>query len=128
LGEIIESYRHIEVGDLLMPYEPRSKKIALKDSQPGLEGRIVAPEENHAIFADHTIVFINKGRQDGVEKGQSYRTYYQESRKPDPSKNKEILLSPVNFGEIFVLHTEPTTATAVVTSSEKAIEPGTKIH
>jgi hypothetical protein len=128
LGKIIESYRHIEVGDLLMPYKARSKKIALKDSKPGLEGRIVAPEEDHAFFAHHTIIFINKGRQDGIEKGQTYRTYYQDSRKPDPDNNEEILLSPVNFGEIFVLHTEPTTATAVVTSAEKAIEPGTKIH
>lgn len=128
VAEIVESYRHIEVGDRLMPYVPREKKISLTDKTEGLEGMVVAGEENQVLFANQTIVFINKGRQDGVRKGQTYQVYYRQQAKPDPDSDETILLSPVDFAEILVLHTEPTTATAVVTMAEKAIEPGTKFH
>ena len=128
VAEIVESYRHIEVGDRLIPYVPRDKKISLTDKTPGLEGMVVAGEENQVLFANQTIVFINKGQQDGVRKGQTYHVYYRQQAKPDPDTDETILLSPVDFAEILVLHTEPTTATAVVTMAEKAIEPGTKFH
>ena len=127
VAKIVESYRHIEIDDLLMPYTPRSKKIALTDKKHGLEGKIVAAEEDQVVFADHTVVFVNKGHQNGVRKGQIYNAYYRKRAKPSPDQ-KPILLSPVNFGEFIVLHTEPTTATAVVTMAEKSIEPGTKFH
>lgn len=127
VAKIVESYRHIETDDLLMPYTPRSKKIELVEKKQGLEGKIVAAEEGQVVFADHTIVFVNKGYQDGVRNGQIYNAYYRRHAKPTPD-GKPILLSPVNFGKFIVLHTEPTTATAVVTMAEKSIEPGTKFH
>lgn len=128
VGEVVESYRHIEEEDHLMPYRERSAKIPVLEGKSGLEGRIVASEENQAVFADQAIVFIDKGHQDGVEIGQVYRPFHQQQSKLDGKNRKEILLSPVDFGEILVLHTEPTTATAVVTTAEKAIEPGTRFH
>jgi len=79
------------------------------------------------VFAD-AVVFMDKGRQEGVKVGQSYSIYYQEEEYPDPKEKESILLSPVDFGKILVLRTEETTATALVTMAQKAIEPGATIR
>ena len=127
-GKIIESFREIALDDLLMPYKKRSPNIELVESPNGLEGKILVSEEDRKIFGDQSIIFINKGRKDGVKNGQSYSVYYQESKKLDPEQKEKVLLSPVDFGKILILHTEQKTATALVTAAAKAIEPGTKIH
>ena len=127
MGRIVESFRHIELNDLLMPYEARSPKIILTESKEGLKGKIIVAEEHESVFAD-TVVFIDKGRQEGVKVGQSYSVYYQEKEYLDPKEKESILLPPVDFGKILVLRTEETTATALVTMAEKAIEPQATIR
>ena len=127
IARVVQSYRHIELNDLLIPHEPRSPKITLAESEEGLKGKIIAAEEHQAIFAD-TVVFVDKGCKDGVQVGQSYSIYYQEKEYLDPKRKESILLSPVDFGKILVLHTEATTATALVTMTEKAIHPGATIR
>ena len=127
IAMVVKSFRHIEVNDLLIPYEPLSPKITLTGSKEGLKGSIIAAEEHQGMFAD-TIVFIDKGCENGVEVGQSYAIYYQEQEYLDPKTNESILLSPVDFGKILILRTEATTATALVTKAEKAIHPGATIR
>ncbi len=73
-------------------------------------------------------MFIDKGHKDGIETGQAYSIYYQEEKRLDPNAKETVLLPPVDFGRIFVLYTEETTATALVTSAQKEIEPGTRIR
>lgn len=126
LGRILESYREIARDDLLMPYEPRSPNILLTESKEGLEAKILVAEEHQAIFGEREIAFIDKGREDGVEVGQSYSVYYQETERI-PGEG-EVLLTPVDYGKVLVLLTEENTATALITYSEKSIEPGAAIH
>ncbi|UCD86839.1 MAG: LysM peptidoglycan-binding domain-containing protein [Desulfobacterales bacterium] len=128
LGRIVTSYRSIERDDLLMPYQPRSPNILLTESKEGLQGKIFSAEEGQAIFAEHAIAFINKGREDGIQVGQSYSVYYQEKERIDPKVKEDVLLTPVDYAKILILLTEETTATALVIYSEKSIEPGATIH
>lgn len=127
IAKVLQSFRHIELNDLLIPYEPRSPKITLTEGKKGLKGKVIAAEEHQDIFAD-TLVFIDKGHEHGVKVGQSYSIYYQEEECLDPRGKETILLSPVDFAKILVLRTEETTATALVTMAEKAIEPGATIR
>ena len=126
-ASVLQSFRHIELNDLLIPHEPRSPKIMLTESKEGLNGRIISAEERQSMFAD-TVVFIDKGRKDGIKVGQSYSIYYQEKEYLDPKGKESIMLSPVNIGKILVLRTEEATATAIVTTADKAIHPGATIR
>ena len=127
MGRIVQSFRHIQLNDFLMPYEARSPKITLAESKTGLEGKIIAAEEHQGIFAD-TVVFIDKGSKDGVKVGQSYSIYYQEKVRIDPKAKEYIMLPPVDYARIIILRTEDTTATALITMAEKAVEPGATIR
>ncbi len=128
IGKIVKSFRHIEVDDLLMPYDERSPKITLTEGIPGFRGKIIGTEEHLELFAHRDVVFVDKGRNDGVEIGQQYSAYYQDEEFVDAEREQAVLLAPVNFGKILIVRTEETTSTAVVTKTHKAIEPGDKVH
>jgi hypothetical protein len=111
-----------------MPYKARSPKIMLTESKKGINSKVLVSEENQSIFGDQAVVFVDKGRKNGIKVGQSYSIYYQDKEYLDPKGKEEVLLSPVDFAKILILHTEETTATALVTMADKDIEPGAKLR
>jgi len=127
LARVVKSYRSIAVNDLLMPYKKRSPRVALTQSKDGLNGKIIVSEEREKHIGDHTVAFIDKGDQDGVEIGQSYSIYYQEKEKLNKKSKGNVPLTPIIHGSLLVLHTEPTTSTVLITQSDRSIDPGTKI-
>lgn len=128
MGTIIQAYRPIEVDDKLMPYYRRIPDLIIKESPKDLTGRIITAEEHNRLIGDNMIAFIDKGKKDGVQPGQFYDVYFQVQENIDPKKAKKTLLLPVNFAELLVLHTENTTATVIVTNTDKEFEPGAAVH
>ncbi|MDA3895182.1 MAG: LysM peptidoglycan-binding domain-containing protein [Desulfobacteraceae bacterium] len=124
IGKIVFTYRDILINDLLMPYAKRSVNIPIKKSKQGLAGKVIKSEEEDTIIAQFSIIFIDKGEVDGVEPGQFYSLYLQESARPNPAEIKNVLLTPYLIGEIIILHTEKTTAAALITNSKQQIIPG----
>jgi LysM repeat protein len=127
IGVISSAYRDILINDHLMPYEQRDVSIPLKASKQDIKGKIIKSEEDDIMIAQFSIVFIDKGGIDGVEPGQFYSLYLQQSARPDPEKYNSVALTPYLIGEIFILLTEETTSTAIVTNSIQQILPGTLV-
>jgi len=127
LGRIVAAYRPIKIGDLLMPYYRRLPQIGMQQSPKGLEGRVIESEEHQAMFGENDIAFIDKGEQAGVRPGQLYWIYKQEKFRINPKDENETTLTPVLLGELLVLHIEKTTATVMITDSQRAIQPGSQI-
>ena len=127
LGRIVAAYRPIKIGDLLMPFQRRLPRLEMLDSPEGLQGQIIDSEEHQAMFGESAIAFIDKGTQDGVAPGQLYWIFKQEQYRINPDDKYDVTLTPVLLGELLVLHTEKTTATAMVTDSRNAIHAGAKI-
>jgi len=115
VARVVQSYRTIEVGNLLMPYKRRLPKIELIQSKKGLNGQLIIFEEQANIIGDNDIAFIDKGSKDDVKLGQQYSIYYQEK------------LTQIVYGTLLVLHTEQTTSTVLITRSDQSINPGAKI-
>ena len=89
-ARIIHSYHTMEIGDTLLPYQKRSGKIVLRPSRQDLSGKIIGSQEHEKLIADRSIVFIDKGGQDGVMPGQQYTVYYREKNRLDAKKALEI--------------------------------------
>ena len=128
VAEVIKSFKEIALTDLLMPYKPKSSQIPVIESVKGIEGTIIASDEKRAIIGDNTVAFIDKGETDGVKPGQFYSIFYQEKKNISPDIKEEIYLDPVDFGKVFVLYTEQTTSSVLVTKSDKSINIGAKIR
>jgi hypothetical protein len=124
IGEIYRSWESIKVGDQLMRYIPKDPRISLTDSVKGLKGRIIAARESEKLIGDHMVVFLDKGSDAGVKRGQRYLVF--EERTAKKSKKSKIILNlpPVDYGTLLILHVENTTSTALVTYSDKNIAPG----
>ncbi|MGD8963604.1 MAG: LysM domain-containing protein [Desulfobacterales bacterium] len=128
IATVIESYRPIYLEDKLMPYFRRLPDVILKESPKGLEGNVVIAEDHNRLIGDNMIAFIDKGKKDGVQRGQLYDVYYRVSERVHPKKRERTTLLPVELAEVLVLHTEDTTATVIVTSADREFEPGSKIR
>jgi len=127
-GVVAQSYRSIQIGDLLMPCPARDPKIPLKASTPGIRGQIIGSEEQMLIFAQFTVAFIDKGKRDGIAPGQAYTIYYQEQYRLNPKDRNDTMLTPLDFGAFLVLLADENTATVLVTAAEKSVSPGALFH
>ncbi len=127
IARVMDTYREIKTGDSLLPFRPRNSKIPLKPSPGYIKAMVIVSEEHAQLIGENTIAFIDKGAKDGIEPGQQYSVYYQDTKKLDAASDKTILLNPVNFGTLLILHTEETTSTVIVTNSNKDIHPGDKV-
>ena len=130
IARVIKAFRAIRIKDHVMPYYRRLPRIELQPSQPGIEGHFIISEEKKTIFGEHDIAFINKGRSDGIKPGQLYSIYFRDQHTVTGSggEGKKQLFTPVDFGQLLVLHTEENTATVVITDSEKEFAPKTRIR
>lgn len=122
VAKIVKSIDIIRIGDFVMPFEKRNESIPLSPAPDGLTGEVLLAENRAEMSSQNNIVFINKGERDGVQEGQRYVICFQEKSKID---GREILLPPVAYGELLVLLTRETTATATITKSDNTIKPGT---
>ncbi len=125
VAAIIESYRDIREGDVIMPFEPRSDQLRLRDPVPGLRGRLIKAEDGRALIGEHMVAFMDKGSNDRVETGQLYTLYYQETAAVGRKGLDRMLLTEETMGEMLVLHTEATTSTVLITNSLDKIPDGT---
>ncbi len=114
-AKVLKSAKPIQINDKIMPYKRRSPDIPLTESVKNFDCRILVTMEHEKIFGQ-TIAFIDKGETEGVKPGQEYSIYYKEELNPVSKK--------IDIGRLMVLQTEPTTATVVITSSKRDLEPG----
>ncbi len=128
IAKVLRSYRPIKINDLIMPYNRRLPRIGLQESAQGIDGQIIEGEEHQELIGDTVIAFIDKGQQDGIQPGQFYNLYYQDRHRVLTNSGEEEVITPVDFGELLVLHTEDSTATVIITKTEKEIVAGTKIR
>ena len=128
IGTIIEAYRPIELEDKLMPYYRRLPNVIIKESPKGLRGRIIDAEDRNRLIGHNMIAFMDKGRKDDVHPGQFYNVYYTLEEHIHPKGKDKIMLLPVDYAEVLVIHTENTTATVIVTGADKEFEPGATLH
>ncbi|MCP3951603.1 MAG: LysM peptidoglycan-binding domain-containing protein [Desulfobacterales bacterium] len=124
IGQIYRSFEAIRVGNQLMNYIPANPQISLSESVKGLKGRIIAAREGEKLIGDHMQVFLDKGSDDGVARGQRYLVYEERTGKTSAKSKITLHLPSVDYGTLLILHVEKTTATALVTAADKNIAPG----
>ncbi len=127
-ARLIKSYRPVHVGDKLMPYERRPERIPVLPAEPGIDGRLIRAEEEHRMFAETNIAFIDRGRNHGIQVGQIYSVYEPVLLDPGSSGGPKIAGPLQDYGEVLVLHVEEETSTVLVTDSQKEFFAGGRVR
>jgi hypothetical protein len=128
IAKVLKSFRALAINDFILPYERRSPKIPITKSVPDLVGKIIVSEEHAQIIGDMSLAFIDKGKVDNIQEGQVYNIFYQEKEKVKMQAKDSVILTPVDFGRLVVLHTEQETATVLITQTDKSAYPDALIH
>ncbi len=115
VAQILTMYNDITTGDVLVPYEEMVPPVVSKPYRtPDIRGYIVAARdlrENNGLF---DVVYIDRGKKDGVEVGDVFRTVFIGKQK-------------VPSGAIQVFGVSQATSVAIVRESTISIIPGTMI-
>jgi LysM domain len=122
IAKVIEAFRAIHIGDLLMTYEAQAPEVQVVASKPGIDGRLIATEDHSQLVGSNVVAFIDKGKDDGIRPGQEYSICNQETSKG--ADGAPLTLAPVKIGSLIVLRSENTTSTVIVTKARDKIEPG----
>jgi biotin carboxyl carrier protein len=115
VAQIQTIYSDITTGDVLVPYSEMAYPVVSPPyRKPDIKGYIVAARslrENNGLF---DVVYIDRGKKDGVAIGDVFRTVFMGKQK-------------VPSGAVQVFSVNDTTATAIVRESTISIIPGTMI-
>lgn len=113
--KITASFGEVAVGDILDEYYEIEQPFVVDNPRtPAISGFIVATKQKRILNAQYDIVFIDRGRKDGIEIGDTVSTI---------SKNKSTILN----GTIQIISTKEKTATAIIRKCEKEVTRGDKI-
>ncbi len=121
-GRIVKAYRTILSDDILIPYNSIDSKILVRKSNNNVNAKIIFSEDHSNRISENAVVFINKGRDDGLQAGQFYDIFNQP---------KGVLLDSDRFiektehiGSLVILRLEDKTSSALITYAYKEIAPG----
>ncbi len=111
-AEVLKSYDLISVGDPLDFYtEFFPPVMLLTPRSPEIEGYVLSARYRHLISAEHDVMFIDKGTDDGIRVGDMFITLMP---KTDDTIN----------GVIQILNVRNKTSLALIHSSEREITKG----
>jgi len=111
---ITDSFEDINVGDGLLPYEDLEPPFVPDIARtPDISGHIVETHNDSFLSEEGSIVFLDKGQNDGIEQGDVYAIF------SDPPSERPI-------GRLQIVLLKPTTSNAVILESDHEIVTGSK--
>jgi LysM repeat protein len=90
LADVIMQFGRIHDGHLALPLEPFKDPGQVRPTpvDQGLEGVVIAERDMHVVLAIQQIVFINRGRVEGVSPGDMFEVYRPASGLPGSSSEQ----------------------------------------
>ncbi|RJQ13892.1 MAG: LysM peptidoglycan-binding domain-containing protein [Nitrospiraceae bacterium] len=116
-AKIISSFEDIHIGDGLLPYqEMEPPLIPTFVRTPEVEGYVVESFSSSQMSVEGSIIFLDKGRNDGLEAGDVFSVFSMTAESPV----KRVI------GKIQIISLQPATSAAIITESSQEILIGAK--
>ena len=109
LAEIGMQWGRVRNGNLALPLEPFSDPGQVRPTpvRRGLEGRLIAPRDQHPLVNSQQFLFIDKGRAEGVVPGDQFEVYRPSAGEAGDA-SEEVLVT------LLIVHTRERSATGMV--------------
>lgn len=130
-ARITHSYRSVNVGHKLIPYAPVSPCVKPIHLYKDILGNIVAAKEKAGVIGADSVVYIDKGFNQGIQRGHILQVVKAHVL-PDPDVSRKytsedqptIILPDIPKGLLMVVESRPDTSIAIVIRSEENIKLG----
>ena len=125
---INQSWREIQRGDLVVPFERQLKLVQPRQAEQDLVAHIVDTLQPGFAFGQHQYVFIDRGAEDGVRPGNRFFVFqrFEGLDRPGEAAPDEIPWQRV--GQVLILDARENYSTAVITRSSKEIIVGDRLE
>jgi len=130
-GQIRESLGPIERGDRVGPLRRVFQMVTPRPARADLKGLIVSTLQPEDLVGPQRLVFIDRGRDDGVELGYLFEVVrrgdgYQPLLKREPVDDKKYPREAV--ADVLIVDVRQRTATGVVIRGEKEVRVGDRVE
>jgi len=130
-GEIIDSYRPMQVGNPIIPFQPVSPCVHLASPQSGpcessvpLKIPVVAAKNLSQVLGQFSVLYMDHGLRDGVRRGNLFRILSPVQTEP----SKDAPLPDEALGYVLALDARPRTSTGLVMTAKREFYPGTMLQ
>ncbi len=129
-AEIVESYRPMQIGDPVLPFQPVSPCIQLSSPEPetsdpskAFKIPVVAAKGLTQVIGQFSVLYLNNGHKHGVHRGNLFQIVArgEPDQPPDPSLPDQAL------GYVLVLEARPDTSTGLVITAKREFYSGTML-
>jgi hypothetical protein len=155
-AQIVESFRDVLVGDMILPHESISACVRPVSTADKLYGNIVAAKNQTQVIGKYSVVYLDSGYRDGIKRGYVFeaiklhkapgltlenatlREITDKIVKDLPKEQYLVdfwkaltegkIVYESSVGKILVVETRPHTSTAVVLSSLEELSNGNFIR
>ena len=123
-AQVIMEFGRIRQGRLALPLEPFKDPGEMRptDVENGLEGHLIDMRDQHVITGAQQVVFIDRGRADGVVMGDVFEAYR-------PASGEVGGASEETRVHLLIVHTRERSSSALVIGvTNPAIYPGMPVR
>jgi LysM repeat protein len=152
LAEVTEVFVEFGVGAILLPFEPMSKCVQPATTDSKLYGNIVGLKEDRRIIGAGSVVYLDSGFKDGIQRGQVFEvvrvstipyinvkrnTFQENLDEVSASVSKEEYLADLwkkildgqklyefPVGKLMIAESRPDSSTAIVLASSEDLSIG----
>lgn len=122
------SFKEILPGARLRPFTEPVREVEITRASTDVSGFIVMALEGKENIASGDIAYLDKGRADGLVKGNVMRVFRPVPEVADPmASGKMVALPPLELGTLVVLEAGEDTSSAVVVKGVKPINWGDQV-
>jgi hypothetical protein len=130
-GVILESYNPIERDFRVGPLRRPPNRVETKRDRIDLEGLVVATLQPRELIGTEMVVFVDRGKQDGVELGNRFLVVQQADgiqRRLSIYSREDRRLPIEKLAEILVVDLRERLCTGIVTSSLRETQVGDRVQ
>lgn len=125
---IDQSWREMERGDVLVPYERQLKAVQPRKAESDLIAHIVDTLQPGFAFGTDQYVFVDRGAEDNVRVGNRFFIYqrFEGLGRPGTAPDDEIPWQRV--GQVLVVDVRENYSTAIITRASREIVVGDRLE
>lgn len=124
VGRIDRTYKEINVGDRLKLFEPPIKEVEIKKAGKIVYGVVLTGLEKRVDSAKGDIIYIDKGRKNGIEAGNVLSVFRPRKDASHPVTDKDVPLPEKEIGRVVIINAQDDTSSALITQSVESIVAG----
>lgn len=125
---IMQTWREIERGDYLIPYERQLKAVQPTASDRDGVAKIVDSIDALFDFGEHHYVWVNKGADDGLRVGNRMFIYQRFEGLDRPRTEAHEKIPWQRVGQVMVLDVRKNYSLAIITDSSREIAIGDRLE